>query len=233
MVLEATAVPWFELKVQMIHPIGASTMVLESEAYKRAFMAGAPRCLGCRSRDGAEAIRAATRRANEEVARLPRAEVDLIAATDPTEIVRLIVDGDIRTPVSAYRAAWERLVTAKALVPTHDIILWKSVKKSFGRTGTELRRHGAWRVEDRSLVDINGIVWCTDMWSGSRAVAHGASIKSEPLYEGLRSIDVLSMPPEQRDLRCIHAIKAVVSSLEFQKPPGSEDGSRASPASSR
>lgn len=228
MVLEATSVLGFDLKVQMIHPIGASTVVLESQAYKNAFMGGAPRCLGCRSRDGAEAIRAATRRANEEIARLPQAEAHLIAAADPTEIVRLIVGGDIRTPVSAYRAAWQRLVTAAALVPTHDIILWKSVKKSFGRTGAELCRHAAWRVSDRSLVDTDGITWATDMWSGSRAVKHGASIKSESLYEGLRSVNVLSMPPEQRDLHCIHAIRAVVSSLEFQPSPGSEESSRAS-----
>lgn len=203
--------------LHLLHPVGTSTVFLGGD-FAEAFMSGAARCLRCRMRDGEAAANAATKRDDEATARLPQAELELSAATQPEQIIRIIVSGDGRIPFTTYQHAWGKLVAVGALPPTHELVVVKDVKRAFGRVDRfESGRRSAWKVpDDYCWIDAAGICWPRSTASTSvYAVAHGASPtfrgsyrQPDPRVEGVRRLYDQALLQH----KTVEAIKRVVAS---------------------
>ncbi len=230
--------------VSLLHPVGASTMWVGGDdapefidgnyapaffmhnEYANAFMTGGPRCLKCRGRDGATAAKATEQRLDEATGRLLQVEASLRAATDPAEIVRLILEGDeVRLnfrggegiPGSAYQVAWVHLVATGAISPSSELVEIEPGKGLFGRA-REVRRP-AWNEPGTWVwLDEAGVCWRRSQIGGPARYAvnpgvpvleRGRPRTSDPNLEA-----VLPDRGEHGMQRTsVHAMRSIISAL--------------------
>jgi hypothetical protein len=204
-------------RLSLTHPVGASEVFLRGD-FAGAFVAGPARCLQCRMRAGQEAANAAAKCDDEATVRLPQAELLLSEATQPEEITRSIVAGDVRIPVTTYQRAWSKLVAAEVLPPTHELVVVEQVKRAFTRVAhVESGRDPAWKVpDDWCWIDMNGVCWpCSTASTNVFAVAlgvmptfRGSQLLPDPRVEGVRKI----YDRDLVQLKTVDAIKRIVAS---------------------
>jgi hypothetical protein len=186
-----TRVTGMQSPVRLTHPQGESFQNQSDGLWLRAYTAGGPRCDACRTKDAFDAQARAERAAADAAGRVAQAQRNLPGASDPNEVIGLLVAAAEGLDAATARSAWTKLAASGALPSANaEVVHVKFRKPRLGAPDvSEQWRRLAWLDEEggRVWLDAQGKAWIAKVVSrglGSSAVPTDRVDESEYFHVG-------------------------------------------------